>query len=79
MEAYELVRLLVNKMVVPLTPRGPGNPGYGQLRAVRLLVYSKLVGLENDTRVVAHLARHRYAARALGFRRDMPHRTTVGR
>jgi len=78
MEAYELVRLLVNKMVVPPTPRRPGNPGYGRLRAVRLLVYSRLVGLENDTRVAAHLARHRYAAGALGFK-HIPDRTTAGR
>ena len=78
MEAFELVRLLVNKAVVPPMPRRRGNPGYGRLRAVRLLVYSRLAGLENDTRIVAHLARHRCAAKALGFRR-IPDRTTVGR
>jgi len=79
MEAFELVRLLVNKAVVPPTPRRRGNPGYGRLGAVRLLVYARLAGLENDTRIVAHLARHRYAARALGFRQGVPDRTTVGR
>ena len=79
MEAYELVRLLVNKAIVPPMPKRRGNPGYGRLRAVRLMVYARLVGLENDTRTVAHLSRYRYAAGALGFRRDIPDRTTVGR
>jgi len=38
MEAYEVVRVFVNKAVVPTGPRRRGNPGYGSLRAVRLLV-----------------------------------------
>ena len=40
MEACEVVRLFVNKTVVPGEPRRRGNPGYGSLRAVRLLVAS---------------------------------------
>lgn len=46
MEAYKIVRVFVNKAVVPGEPRRRGNPGYGSLRAVRLLVYSRQVGLE---------------------------------
>ena len=68
----------MNKVAVPPEPVRRGNPGYPRLRAVRLLVYSRLVGLENDTRVVMHLRKRRDVARALGFRRT-PHRTTVGR
>ena len=79
MEACELVRLFVNKAMAPPMPRRRGNPGYGRLKALRLLVYSRLVGLENDTRVVAHLEKHGYVARALGFRHGIPDRTTVGR
>jgi len=79
MEAFELVRLLVNKAVVPPMPRRRGNPGYGWLKAVRLLVYARLAGLENDTRIIAHLERHRCVVRALGFRRSIPDRTTIGR
>ena len=52
MEAYEVVRVFVNKAVVPAEPKRRGNPGYGSLRAVRLLVYSRHAGLENDTRGV---------------------------
>jgi transposase len=78
MEACEVVRLFVNKTVVPAEPRRRGNPGYGSLRAVRLLVYSRLVGLENDTRIVEHLERRPEALRGLGLRR-VPDRTTVGR
>jgi hypothetical protein len=49
MEACEVVRLFVNKAIVSVEPKRPGNPGYGRLRAVRVLVYARLKGLENDT------------------------------
>jgi transposase len=78
MEACEVVRLFVNKAAVPPEPRRRGNPGYGCLKAVRLLVYSRLGGLENDTRIVEHLKKHPEALRGLGFR-HVPDRTTVGR
>ena len=78
MEAYEVVRVFVNKAVVPGGSGRRGNPGYGSLKAVRLLVYSRQVGLGNDTRIVEHLKRHPEALRGLGFRRA-PDRTTVGR
>ena len=78
MEAYDVVRVFVNKVVVPGESRRRGNPGYGPLKAVRLLVYSRQAGLENDTRIVEHLKRHPEALRGLGFR-SIPDRTTVGR
>jgi hypothetical protein len=78
MEACEVVRLFVNEVVVSAEPKRRRNPGYGRLRALRVLVYAKLKGLENDTRVVEHLKRHKWAARALGLR-SVPDRTTVGR
>ena len=53
MEACEVVRLLVNKAIVPAEPKRRGNPGYGRVKALRILVYARLKGLENDTRVVA--------------------------
>jgi hypothetical protein len=43
-----------------------------------LLVYSRQVGLENDTRIVEHLKRRPETLKALGFRR-VPNRTTIGR
>lgn len=43
-----------------------------------MLVYSKLKGLENDTRIVAHLRKRELAAKTLGLR-SVPDRTTVGR
>jgi hypothetical protein len=59
-------------------PKRRGNPGYGRLRALRVLVYARLKGLENDTRVVEHLKKNRHAARTLGLD-TVPDRTTVGR
>jgi transposase len=77
MEACEVVRLFVNKAIVP-EPKRRGNPGYGQLKALRVLVYARLKGLENDTRIVEHLKKNRHAVRTLGLD-TVPDRTTVGR
>jgi len=78
MEACEVVRLFVNKAIVSAEPKRRGNPGYGRLRALRVLVYARLKGLENDTRTIEHLKKHTWAARTLGLR-SIPDRTTVGR
>jgi transposase len=78
MEACEVVRLFVNKAIVSAEPKRRGNPGYGRLRAIRVLVYARLKGLENDTRVIEHLKKHLDAARKLGLVK-VPDRTTVGR
>jgi hypothetical protein len=78
MEAFEVVRLFVNKAIVSAEPKRRGNPGYGRLRALRVLVYARLKGLENDTRVIEHLKKHSDAARTLGLCK-VPNRTTVGR
>jgi transposase len=78
MEACEVVRLFVNKAIVSAEPKRRGNPGYGRLRAIRILVYARLKGLENDTRVIEHLKKHSTVARTLGLFK-VPDRTTVGR
>ena len=78
MEACELVRLIVYKTIVPAEPKRPGNPGYGQLKAIRILVYARLKGLQNDTRITWHLKRNPADAKALGLHRT-PDRTTIGR
>ncbi len=78
MEACEVVRLLVNKAIVPAETKRPGNPGYGRVKALRVLIYSRLKGLENDTRLIEHLKKQMQTARALGLR-SIPDRTTVGR
>ena len=78
MEACELVRLIVNKAIVPKEPKRPGNPGYGQLKAVRILVYARLKGLQNDTRIFWHLKKHPIDAAKLGLY-TVPDRTTIGR
>lgn len=78
MEACEVVRLFVNKAIVSAEPKRRGNPGYGRLRALRVLVYARLKGLENDTRIVEHLKKHKPVAKTLGLR-TVPDRTTVGR
>ena len=78
MEACEVVRLIVNIAVVQAQSKRRGNPGYGQLKAVRVLVYSRLKGLNNDTRIVEHLKKHLQDAKTLGLN-SVPDRTTVGR
>jgi hypothetical protein len=78
MEACEVVRLLVNKAIVPAEPKRRGNLGYGRVKALRVLVYARLKGLENDIRIVKHLKKHVDAARTLGLCR-VPDRTIVGR
>jgi len=78
MEACELVRLILNKATIPTEPKRAGNPGYGRKAAIRALVYSRLKGLENDTRVIWHLKRHPQDAQKLGLH-TIPDRTTIGR
>lgn len=78
MEACEVVRLFINKAIVPAEPKRRGNPGYGRVKALRVLVYARLKGLDNDTRVVEHLKKHQWIAKTLGLK-AVPDRTTVGR
>jgi hypothetical protein len=78
MEACEVARLFVNKAIVPAEPRRRGNPGYGRVKALRVLVYARLKGLDNDTRLAKHLKKHLLATKTLGLN-TVPDRTTVGR
>ena len=78
MEACELVRLIVNKAIVPAEPKRAGNPGYGQLKALRILVYARLKGLQNDTSIISHLKKQPTDAEKLGLHK-IPDRTTIGR
>jgi IS5 family transposase len=78
MEACELVRLTLNKITVPNEPKRAGNPGYGIKIAIRVLVYSKLKGFENDTRLIWHLKRHLQFAHTIGLSR-IPDRSTICR
>jgi transposase len=78
MEACELVRLIVNKAIVSKEPKRPGNPGYGQLAAIRILVYARLKGFQNDTRIYCYLKHHPKDAKKLGLP-TVPDRTTIGR
>jgi len=78
MEACEVVRLFVNKAIVPSEPLRRGNPGYGTVKALRVLVYARLKGLDNDTRIVEHLKKYPNICKTLGLR-SVPDRTTVGR
>ena len=78
MEACEVIRLFVNKAIVPAEPKKRGNPGYGRIKALRVLVYARLKRLDNDTRIVKHLNKHHWIAQTLGLE-AVPDRTTVGR
>jgi hypothetical protein len=55
-----------------------GNPGYGPLKSVRVLVFARLKGLTNDTRLVEYLKKHKQTTNKLGLT-SVPDRTTVGR
>ena len=77
-EAVELAKLAVNKTIVS-ERKGRGRKGYGRLAALRLLVYAMLVGIDKDEPLEKHLRKHRGVAKALGFRRSIPDRTTIGR
>jgi IS5 family transposase len=77
-EAVELTRLAVNKTIVS-ERKGRDRKGYGRLAALRLLVYALLVGIDKDEPLEKHLRRNRGIARALGFKRSIPDRTTIGR
>lgn len=78
MEACELVRLTLNKAIIPTEPKRAGTPGYGIKTAIRVLVYARLKGLENDTRIVWHLKRHSQYAHTLGLH-SIPDRSTICR
>src|SRR5665647_539749 len=78
MEACEVVRLFVNKAIVPAELKRRGNPGYGRVKALRVLVYARLKGLDNDTRVIEHLKKSTWIAKTLGLT-TVPDRTTIGR
>jgi len=78
MEAYELVRIVVNKTVVSKETGRRGNPGYPELQAIRLLVYARIKRIGSDKGLIRHLKKNRKAVKALGFK-QVPHRTTVGR
>jgi hypothetical protein len=78
MDACELIRLFLNKVTVPAEPKRAGNPSYSIKTAIRILVYARLNGLENDTRIFWHLKTHKYTAQKLGLS-SAPDRTTIGR
>lgn len=65
METYEVVRLLVNKAIVPAEPKRAGNSRFERVKALRVLVYARLKRLENYTRVVEHLKKHNNVYRTL--------------
>ncbi len=71
MEACEVVRLFVNKAIVPAEPKKPGNPGYGRVKALRILVYTRLKGLDNDTRIIEHQKKHPWITKTLGLARRL--------
>jgi len=78
MEACDVIRLFVNKALFCNQPKRVGNLGYGPLRSVRVLVFARLKGLVNNTRLVAYLNKHKQEANKLGLT-TVPYRTTVGR
>ena len=75
---HEIVRIFVNKSIVPYKKRGRGRPGYPLIAIVRLFVYAILIKCLTDKGLIRHLTKRPYVARTLGLSK-IPHRTTVGR
>lgn len=76
----EIIRLVINKTIVPKQPKRRGRKGYGLVLIVRLLVYSVLVGIFSNSGLRRHLEKHkRDVAKVLGFKTTVPHRTSIGR
>jgi hypothetical protein len=70
--------LFINRAIFSAELKRPGNPRYGRHRALRVLVYPKLKGVENDTGIVEHLKKHSNTSKTIGLCR-VPDRTTVER
>jgi hypothetical protein len=49
METCEVVKLLINKAIVPAKPKRPGTPGYKQAKLHKALTYTKLKNQNNNT------------------------------
>ena len=77
-EAVELAGLAVNKTIVS-ERKGRGRKGHGRLAALRLLAYALLVGIDKDKPLEKRLGRNRGVAKAPGFKRSTPDRTTICR
>ena len=74
----EIIRLVINKSIVPGQRRRRGRTGYGIVLIVRLLVYMMLARVLTDKGLIRHLRKHPRIAKGLGFK-TIPHRTTIGR
>lgn len=74
-----IIRLIINKSIVPKQPNKRGRKGYGAVLIARLLVYSLLVGIFSSNGLRTCLEKHKKTiAWVLGFK-TIPHRTTIGR
>ena len=78
MEPCEALRLPINKATVPAKPKRPENLGYGRVKALRVLVYTRLKGLNNDIQTVKHLKKHPWTTKTLRST-TIPDRTTINR
>ena len=43
MEACKVVRLFINKAIVPAELKRRGNPGYSRVKTLRVLIYSTMI------------------------------------
>jgi hypothetical protein len=78
MAACDVVRLFVNNALVCEQPKRAGNPEYGRLCVIRVIVFARLKGLTNDTRLFEYLKKHKQDSSTLGLK-NVPNRTTIGR
>jgi len=58
MEAYGVVRLLASKAIAPAEFKRRGNPGYGRVKTLRILLYARLKKLDNNTKTNKHINKY---------------------
>jgi len=68
----------INKAIVPAKHKRSGNPRYGRVKALKVLVYDRLKYPTNDTRTVEQINKHPWIAKTHRLT-AVPDRTTVGR
>ena len=77
-QSSKVIRLVINKSIVPKQKKRRGRKGYGNVLIVRLLVFAILVGIFSNRGLHTYLKQHKTVRKMLGFK-TVPHRTTIAR
>ncbi|MFA5572026.1 MAG: hypothetical protein WDA42_02870 [Candidatus Bathyarchaeia archaeon] len=78
MEACEVVKLLIYKVVVPAKPKRSGNPWIQTSQTTQSVSIHYTKSLNNDTQTVKHLKKQPWTTKTLRTT-TIPDRTTINR